>query len=146
MRVRSVTIGTNASYPLDDGPFDELDAFQRRVRTRFREAGLEVKTVRLATQPFSALLRGYGVSETLPFAQALEALCWAHGIDYCSIGPVLATSPGDDLGYSDVIPAVVRQTETVFTSVLVASRASGICTGGNRQVRRGHPRDCPVYS
>jgi hypothetical protein len=62
----------------------------------------------------------------VPFAQALEALCRGRGIDYCSIGPVVATNPGNDLSYIGVIPEVVRQTEMTFASVLVASQGSGI--------------------
>jgi hypothetical protein len=127
MRVRSVTVGTNASYPLDVGPFEGFEAFQRQARTQFQEAGLEVQTVRLATQPFPAVLGAHAASEAVAFAQALEALCQRHGIDYCSIGPVVAVRPGDYRSYIDVIPAVIRQTEAVFASVLVASRCAGIC-------------------
>ncbi|MGD9030640.1 MAG: DUF711 family protein, partial [Anaerolineae bacterium] len=126
MRVRSVTIGTNASHPIDIGPFDGFSAFQRQARTRFREVGLEVQSVRLSTQPFPAVLGAQGASEALPFAQALEALCQAHGIDYCSIGPVMATDPGSDLSFIAAIPEVIRSTETAFTSVLVATQGSGI--------------------
>jgi uncharacterized protein (UPF0210 family) len=127
MRVRSVTIGTNASYPLDVGPFEKFDAFQVRARAQLEKVGLEVQTVRLATQPFPAILLAQGAAEAVPFAQALEALSQGHGIDYCSIGPVVPTGPGSDLSYIDVIPDVIRQTEIAFASVLVASRASGIC-------------------
>jgi uncharacterized protein (UPF0210 family) len=126
MRVRSVTIGTNASYPLDVGRFERFDAFQRQARARFEDVDLEVQTVRLATQPFPTVLRGHGASKAVSFAQALETLCRGYGIDYCSIGPVLAVSPGEDLSYVDVIPDVIRETDVTFASVLVASLASGI--------------------
>ncbi|MGD2176247.1 MAG: DUF711 family protein [Anaerolineae bacterium] len=126
MRVRSITIGTHATYSLDASRFERFDAFQRQARTRFEEAGLEVQTVRLATQPFPAVLRAQGACKAVPFAQALEALCRGRGIDYCSIGPVVATNPGNDLSYIGVIPEVVRQTEMTFASVLVASQGSGI--------------------
>jgi uncharacterized protein (UPF0210 family) len=126
MRVRSVTIGIDAEYPLNVGRFEGLGAFQRQAREQFEEAGLEVQTVRVATQPFPMVLGGQGASEAPAFAQALEALCQRQGIDYCSIGPVAATSPESDLSYIDVIPDLIRQTETAFASVLVASNASGI--------------------
>jgi hypothetical protein len=68
------------------------------------------------------------------FARGLEELCQAHRIDYCSIGPVVAARPEDenedqgedDLAYVDVIPEVIRQTEVVFASALVASATSGV--------------------
>lgn len=126
MRVRSVTIGTRATYPLDVKRFKTLDAFQRQARAWFAEAGLKVQTVRLATQPFPTIVGGRGASEAVPFARDLEGLCQAHGIDYCSIGPVVATEPERDLSYIDVIPDVIRQTEMAFTSVLVAAQGAGI--------------------
>lgn len=130
MRIRSVTIGTNISYPLDEEFFGGFQSFQRHARTRFGAAGLDVQTVRLATQPFPAILQDHGPEETVPLAQALEAACQAHGIDYCSIGPVVSTEPGADLRYVKVIPEAIRNTEAVFASVLVASPDGGISLAG----------------
>jgi uncharacterized protein (UPF0210 family) len=130
MRIRSVTIGTNVSYPLDDGPFERFGAFGRQARAGFDEVGLEVQTVRLAAQPFPTVLRGHGPAEVAPFARALEAVCQAHGIDYCSIGPVVMPEQGADMTYIDAIPDVILTTESAFASVLVASRDSGISLEG----------------
>jgi uncharacterized protein (UPF0210 family) len=130
MRIRSVTIGTNVSYPLDDGPFERFGAFGRQARARFEEVGLEVQTVRLATQPFPTVLRHQGRVEVAPFARALEAVCQVRGIDYCSIGPVVTLEQGADLAYIDAIPDVIRTTESAFASVLVASQDSGISLEG----------------
>jgi uncharacterized protein (UPF0210 family) len=130
MRIRSVTIGTNVRYPLDDGPFERFEAFWRRARAGFDEVGLEVQTVRLAAQPFPTVLRDHGPAEAPSFAQGLEGLCQAHGIDYCSIGPVVTTEQGADLAYVDAIPDVIRATESAFASVLVAARDSGISLAG----------------
>jgi len=126
MRIRSVTIGANVSYPLEADSFHSFEEFAARARTLFEDAGLELQTVRLATQPFPEILKEQGPDSTVPFAQELERLCQAHGVDYCSIGTVVATRPGDDLAYVDAIPAVIRQTEMAFASALVASPESGI--------------------
>jgi uncharacterized protein (UPF0210 family) len=126
MDVRSVTIGTQVGYPPDDGDLRAVEPFQRHARARFEEAGLPVQTVRLATQPFPEILRDAGPTEAAAFARRLEALCQARGVDYCSIGTVDATDPETDLGYVEAIPEVIRQTETVFASVLVAARVAGI--------------------
>jgi len=130
MRIRSVTVGTTVGYPPGDGLFQALEGFQVEARRRFEEVGLEVQTVRLATQPFPTVLRGHGPAETVPFAQALESLCEAHGIDYCSIGPVVTTERGAELAYIDAIPDVIRGTESAFSSVVVAERDSGISLRG----------------
>jgi uncharacterized protein (UPF0210 family) len=130
VRIRSVTIGTNVNYPVDDGPFERFGAFGRQARAGFDEVGLEVQTVRLAAQPFPTVLRGHGPAEVAPFARALEAVCQAHGIDYCSIGPVVTLEQGADLAYIDAIPDVIRTTQSAFASVLVTSRDSGISLEG----------------
>ena len=126
MRIRSVTIGVNVSSPIDAGRFRAFGQFAARARTLFEDAGLELQTVRLATQPFPEILRDEGPSGVLPFARELEGLCQAHGIDYCSIGTVVAARPTDDLAYISVVPTVIQQTETAFASALVASPGSGI--------------------
>jgi uncharacterized protein (UPF0210 family) len=126
MRIRSVTIGTNVEYPIHAGRFRLYDAFQARARTLFAEAGLEVQTVRLATQPYPEVLRGAGPAGAPSFARELESVCQEHGIDYCSIGSLDATAADNDLGYLDVIPQVIGVTEMAFVSALVASRQSGI--------------------
>ncbi|MBN1178694.1 MAG: DUF711 family protein [Anaerolineae bacterium] len=124
MNIRSVTLGTSLSDPLDHSDFGRIEAFQEAARARFEAAGLPVQTVRLATQPFPEILRD--ARAAAPFAQALEATCQAHGVDYCSIGTVDATRPDADLSYVDAIPDVIRQTEMAFASVLVAAPGSGI--------------------
>jgi len=120
------------SYPLEPGRFQAFGQFQARARALFEDAGLEVQTVRLATQPFPEILRDAGPAAAVPFARELEGLCQAHGIDICSIGTVVAARPGnededkDGLAYVDVIPEVIPRTEMVFASALVASAASGV--------------------
>lgn len=126
MRIRSVTLGTDVGYPLGGHHFELFEAFQRRARTQFEAAGLEVQTVRVATQPFPSVLRGEGPGAAPAFAQALEAACQEHGIDYCSIGPVMAADSESDLSYIAAIPEVIRGTEVAFASVLVAAQGSGI--------------------
>ncbi len=130
MRIRSVTIGVSVSYPPIAGLSQTLELFQHQARIRFTEAGLEVQTVRLATQPFPAILSGQGPDQATPLAQALEERCRAQGVDYVSIGPARAVRPEDDLAYIEVVPEIIRRTESVFVSVLVASRDSGISLEG----------------
>jgi uncharacterized protein (UPF0210 family) len=126
MRIRSVTIGTNASYPIDESRFGAFTRFQARARELFEGAGLEVQTVRIATQPFPEILQDVGPAGAVAFARDLEALCQAHGIDFCSIGTVPAADRHVDPGYIAVIPEVIRQTEVAFASVSVATPERGI--------------------
>jgi uncharacterized protein (UPF0210 family) len=127
MRIRSVTIGTNLAYPIGDEHLSSIDAFSARARTIFAEAGFEVQTVRLASQPFPEVVRSEGPSAAVPYACQLEARCKAIGIDYCSLGSVQAVVQDADLRYIDAIPEIIRQTEAAFVSVLVAQRQRGVC-------------------
>jgi uncharacterized protein (UPF0210 family) len=125
MRVRSVTIGANLTYPLEAARFRVFEQFQARARSLFERAGLEVQTVRLATQPFPEMVQDPEPSRVAQFAVELEGLCLAHGIDYCSIGTVEAAHREANLAYLDAVPEVIRQTEVVFATASVASSASG---------------------
>jgi uncharacterized protein (UPF0210 family) len=126
MRIRSVTIGANMDYPVGPESVAAWGPFQELARNLFAEAGLEVQTVRLATQPFADILGEEAPTSAVTFARELEAQCQAHGIDYCSIGTVPAARPDANLAYADIIPEIIRQTETAFTSMLVALPVSGI--------------------
>lgn len=126
MRVRSVTVGTSVGYPVEKGLFVSLEAFQRVARARFEQAGLEVQTVRLATQPFPEILVRAGPQEAVELARELETLSKGHGLDYCSIGTVAAAEEGADLRYMDAIPEIIRETSSVFVSALVAEHGTGI--------------------
>ena len=126
MHIRSVTLGTDVSYPLDHNELAAFEAFQEHARARFHDAGLEVQTVRLATQPFPKVLADEGPQGAAALAQELEAICLEHGIDYCSLGPVLATAPESDLSFIEAIPYAIRATDAAFASVLVAAEGEGI--------------------
>jgi uncharacterized protein (UPF0210 family) len=119
MRIRSVTCLVNASS-------DAIQAAGRlagEARTAFEKAGLAVQTARLATQPLS-LLRG----DPVQIAHELWAQCAAAGMDYLSLGPVLADTPGaaQSVPLIAQIPELIRATDAVFCGVLVARRGQGI--------------------
>ena len=82
MRIRSVTIGANVSYPVEAGPFRAFGQFAARARALFEDAGLEVQTVRLATQPFPEILREEGPAATVEWDALgiIESLSVTAGI------------------------------------------------------------------
>jgi uncharacterized protein (UPF0210 family) len=59
-------------------------------------------------------------------AQALEAACVAQGIDYISIGPVLADMPEANLSPIYYLPEVLSRTQRVFATVAMARAGGGI--------------------
>ena len=62
MEIRSITYFTDITYPLDEGPIAGAGRFLSRARAAFEAAGFRVQTVRLATQPFPAILADEGAA------------------------------------------------------------------------------------
>ncbi len=125
MQIRSITCGLNVEYPVAEETIRRAGTFLSAARKAFIRAGLPVQTVRLATQPFPEVLGGRTTEAAVDFARQLESLCVAQGIDYCSIGPVVADASEADLAPIARLPDVIRGTDNVFASVMIASRQRG---------------------
>jgi uncharacterized protein (UPF0210 family) len=119
MRIRSITCLVNAGGEA----VQAAGQLAGEARMAFEKAGLAVQTTRLATQPLSPL-RG----DPVQLAHDLWAQCAAAGMDYLSLGPVLADTPdaAQSLSLIDRIPELIRATGAVFCGVLVARRGRGI--------------------
>jgi uncharacterized protein (UPF0210 family) len=132
MNIRSVTSFVNTGH-LDTQAETVRTAGQLAAETRMalESAGYPVQTARLATQPLSDL-------STDPLRQATDlwSRCADAGFEYLSVGPVLADAPGADLSPIDVIPELIRATETVFAGVLVARRGRGLHLEAIRRTAR----------
>ena len=107
MKVRAVTLGNNITWPLSAGELDKAGRFLRRARELFQGAGIEVQTVRLATQPLLGVR-----APAIEFARLLDSACPDAGIGYCSLGP----APLDAALVADLLGG----TSTIFCSVVTA--------------------------
>jgi uncharacterized protein (UPF0210 family) len=107
MKIRSVTLGNNVTWPLSRGEFAKAQRFFSRARVLFGEADVEVQTVRLATQPLQAMQ-----APPLELAAAVETACREADVGYCSLGP----APLD----AGLIAELIRSTSIVFTSLATA--------------------------
>jgi len=127
MEIRSVTCFVEQSWPLDDRLLARVGALGEAARASFARAGLPVQTVRLALQPFPQLLADRPPETAVTLASTLEAMCPAHSLDCCSLGPVLAQNlEAETASWIEVIPCLIEATESIFTSVQVATRRKGI--------------------
>jgi uncharacterized protein (UPF0210 family) len=132
MNIRSVTCFINASS--SDKHVEAVRAagkLAREARSALHSAGFPVQTSRLATQPFS-LLPG----DPLPLASELWILCAKAGFEYLSLGPILADAPDADLSQIALIPDLIRTTESVFASVLLARQGQGVHLKAIQQTAR----------
>lgn len=126
MKIRAITFFAALSSADDMGAIANAATFLQDARARFTAAGFDVQTLRLATAPFSALMPAASAAEWVAFARRIEAEANAHGVEYISIGAVPAHTPTANLMALSAIPDIIRSTETVFTSALVATPETGI--------------------
>jgi uncharacterized protein (UPF0210 family) len=121
MKIRSITCFASIGDPaMRASAIDSAGRLAREAKTTLEDAGFPVQTTRLATQPLSHL-----PTEPVRLAGELWELCAGAGFDYLSLGPVLTEAPSADLSLLDIIPALIQATETVFASVLVATKDEG---------------------
>lgn len=122
MNIRSITGFLSLMDPLPDSSLHALRDLARAARDDFSRAGFPIQTARVATQPISEI----APRDLVQFARALQTACQANEIDYASLGAPRADRRLAPLDLIDAIPAALAATETVFASVQIASRESGI--------------------
>lgn len=120
MNIRSVTAFVDVTYPLNKKAITEIGQVVSTTRDALVEAGFTVQTTRLATQPFPKIVSG---TQALPLAKALEVAGKLGQFDYVSLGPVRLSDPEE---YLMEIPDILARTETIFASIEVANRETGI--------------------
>lgn len=126
MRIRSITVGQRQGWPLRAEGITQAGSFLKLAKTVFEQAGYEVQTVRLATQPLASLLGKSPAKDAIDLARGIEAETARHGIDYCSIGPILAAEPEEGMALIEQIPGILGNTTRIFTSVMPATSAEGV--------------------
>jgi len=123
-RIRTITAG------LQLGPGGSLEgvgeavAFLRQARAAFEADGIEVQTLRLATQPLGEYLPGWMSREAIPVLQELDAVAREENMA-CSIGPVV-NADWYQPGFASWIDELMAQTENLSLTVSVASAESGV--------------------
>jgi hypothetical protein len=122
MNIRALTGFLDPGWPLDPQHIARLAEGLKSVRTRLRDAGYQIQTLRLATPPPVELETPVPIKDRLDFAKQLEAECFVQGIDYSAVGPAL---PSEREGF-EVIPNILRATEAVFCSGIFAEPEAGL--------------------
>lgn len=119
MKVRSICVGLDASWPLDVAGIHTASAFLARAAERFGAAGIEVQTTRLALSPFAEIGPPDDAAWVLPFARELEDACKEQGIGFTSIGPVRWTRLGPEAGrrYASALGEALVATDQINGSV-----------------------------
>ena len=127
-RVRTITAGTNLKSLADTRAVEAALATLKRAKQAVTDAGYEVQTVRIATQP---LLEDAGPRARGAAMSALQALDRAVVAESAllSIGPVLAPD-GDDPEFGGWAAELARTTQSISFTVRVASPERGTSPRG----------------
>ena len=100
LRVRTITAGVSLDNASQADRFEKAIATLKRGRAMFEQAGYEVETTRIATNPFVAGLSTAERDKVLPRLEALDRIAAESGV-IVSIGPVLSEDR-DDSGLAAV--------------------------------------------
>jgi uncharacterized protein (UPF0210 family) len=118
-RIRTITAGVNLDTTGDLKTIESAIEFLQHARKRFEDAGYEVQTVRIATQPFSQYLVGKSRSAALDDLKKIDEVLSAKNV-ILSIGPVI-TADRHDPEFASWATQLVQQTKNISFSVTVAS-------------------------
>lgn len=116
MQIRSITLGIDAQWPLDQGLCSSAGEFLRRARLRFERAGFGVQTTRLCTQEAHRFLNP---ADFPSFARALDQACHASGIGYCAVGGLELGGEWSETATAQAVVEAICATERLFTSVQI---------------------------
>ena len=117
-KVRAIT----GFMHLDRGQYktqvQEALAMLRKAKVVYEQAGYEVQTIRISTQPFPRYTQGSSRQEILAFFREYDALAKKEGFD-TAIGPAMVAD-GDDPSQAELLGEILRNTTTLNASMVVA--------------------------
>jgi len=127
-RVRTITAGTNLKSLADTRAVDAALATLKRAKQTVTDAGYEVQTVRIATQPLLEDAAPRARAAAMGALQALDRAVVAESA-LLSIGPVLAPD-GNDPEFGAWAAELARTTKNISFTVRVASPERGTSPRG----------------
>lgn len=123
LRVRTITAGVSLDGAGQTDRFEKAIAMLKRGRTAFEQAGFEVQTTRIATNPFLASLSAGDRAKTFAQLETLDRLAAGHGV-MVSVGAVL-TEDREDPALAEWSREFVSRTKTMSFSAVIASKDRG---------------------
>ncbi len=117
-KVRAITAFVRLDRSQYRQQIADVLAALRKGKTRYEQAGYEVQTLRITTQPFSEYVRGLSREEMLSFFRDYDALAKQEKF-LPSIGPAML-SDGDDPRNAELLGAILLGTNLLEGSIIVA--------------------------
>lgn len=130
MKIRSITVFTHTTLPVDTDDITRLGTFADQAREAYTAAGYEVQTTRIATDLFPSLSASAPQDRLIETITDFEATCKAAGFAYIALGPAGTTM-------LDHLPAILAATDAVFATSHMVKPGTGTIDGpGVRQAAR----------
>jgi uncharacterized protein len=124
--IRTITFGIAEPHPLTAPIIEHARRILQHARMRYNEAGYEVQSVRLSTQPIFSNLAGWSMSAILAYTKELQSFLDAAELQYCSLGPAQVTHPEFPLDRLQLIVDILARSRAFFTAVQLATLEDGM--------------------
>jgi uncharacterized protein (UPF0210 family) len=120
MKIRSITAGFNITMPSITKRMERVGKFLGLARSAFEDAGYEVQTTRVTSQPWIEYLVASSTRAVCDRVRILEDCCRMNHIDFCSIGTV--HTPKN----TGLLVDIIESTEIISCSATIALRKTGL--------------------
>lgn len=124
LRIRAITAGVSLRSGADFETLEQAVAFLRAARHAYGQAGYEVQTIRIATQPCREYLPRLQSEEALKALERLDRFAAEHELAF-SIGPALTADEFPD-GFADWARELAARAPHTSSTVHVASSNAGV--------------------
>ncbi|MGI9100808.1 MAG: DUF711 family protein [Terriglobales bacterium] len=117
-KVRAITAFVRLDRANYEAQVRDTLVFLRRAKTAYEQAGYEVQTIRITTQPFPEIIRGLKHDEALSLLQSYDTLAQKENFD-TSIGPAMLAD-SDDPAMAQLLAEALASTRILEGSVIIA--------------------------
>ena len=111
MKIRTITLGFNGTYPIDNEVLLQITNILEKIKSKFQEAGYEVQTIRLASQPWESYI--YTDAELNSIVADYDEFCSNSNVEYINIGTTFKSNNLSKLF------EVNRQSNHLFSSAML---------------------------
>ncbi|MCI0354754.1 MAG: DUF711 family protein [Acidobacteria bacterium] len=118
-KVRAVTAFVRLDRATYEAQVREAVEMLGAAKKDLEQAGYEVQSIRIATQPFPEYIRGLSSKDALAFFRAYDALAQKEGFD-AAIGPAMLRDI-DDPAAAELLADVLLETKALNASLTVAA-------------------------
>ena len=121
--IRTMTLGVGEPHPLGEQTLRRAAEILGRAQAAGERAGFVVQTTRIATRPLLEDMAGASDEELMDYAEAIQRLCDAYEIAYCSLGPApAAENPQFPLERIALLPRLIAPHASLSATVQLATR------------------------